>query len=383
MSAALLVLTLLALVSEGVRKALAEGTGDLGVYLRAARAVTAGESPWDASWSLRYYYPIFPALLLVPLSWLPQGLVGVAWTLGKTACLFWALSWAYVTGSGRPTPRRALLADPAFFVVLVAAYPMLQNEYRNVQIDLYVLAACIASQRLMERGREGASGGWLAVAVSTKLTPVLLLGHAVQRARWRQVAVAIGLSALLALLPTVWIGAEYLSWLQDWRAALDYASEDALREGGRTFSLTGVLSSPSWSPDARRLVRLAVAGSLVAITWLWTARSRFREEPLSDERGFSAWLLVILLISPISGTHHLVLALPAWAMAVGHAMRAPHSRKKLLLPGAAWALILAGGRAHDLPLTLAGLLLLLALFTVASTWWQPPAPDSAQPPSEA
>jgi hypothetical protein len=64
----------------------------------------------------------------------------------------------------------------------------------------------------------------------------------------------------------------------------------------------------------RQVLQLGLSVSLGVITWMGLVRRRRLGCSLLDERGLCTWLLVALLVSPVSEPHHLVLALPGKAV---------------------------------------------------------------------
>src|SRR4051794_19526318 len=56
---------------------------DLEVYLRAGRALSAGGDVYNLPDSLPFLYPPFAAVLAVPLTWLPHGLMQAGWAVAN------------------------------------------------------------------------------------------------------------------------------------------------------------------------------------------------------------------------------------------------------------------------------------------------------------
>ena len=125
-----------------------------------------------------YRYAPWFAWLWVPLTYLPRGIVTVAWT-----CLLVAASaLALLPLWGRTPARLALLA-------LLGAQLVIVSLYGNVHA--LVLAPLVW---FIDR-RSGPL--WIAIATSLKAAPLLLVLAYVGRRQWGRAALTIGLTALL------------------------------------------------------------------------------------------------------------------------------------------------------------------------------------------
>ena len=68
---------------------------DVGVFRDAGNALTSGADLYDdfpTRSGFRFIYPPFAALLFVPLTWMPEPVMDVVWTLATMACVA-LISW--------------------------------------------------------------------------------------------------------------------------------------------------------------------------------------------------------------------------------------------------------------------------------------------------
>lgn len=338
---------------------------DLGVYLRAAWAVRAGENIYDVTdnngW--HYQYPPCLAILLTPLADPPAGVecpgalpfsVSVAtWYVLNLLCLVFAvhkLAQALESDSADPRVpiqpvgcRRwwALRIGP----VLVCLVPICQTLMRG-QVTLLLLALLAGMVAAWQRRRHLGAGLWLAGAVCLKVIPAfLILIPLWQRNRRCLVGCALGLLLGLVALPAMVFG---------WPRTLAYYGEydrKVLRPGvgatplplpqpdsevragshthGRATELFEVTSTDSqslqaiihnwiyqdrWTRPAYvsaliRGIHYAVGGLLTLITLLAFGR-RQRRSALALVIFLGALTFNMLLLSPVTHLHYLCLCLP-------------------------------------------------------------------------
>ena len=246
-----------------------------------------------------FIYPPAFALLVAPLSLLPDGIAAGAWLLLMQAAL--AAATVLVVRSLRPTPA----AITGIAVLTLTFFPLWVDAIQG-QANLLILLLTVAGIVGVLRGRNYAALA-LGAAAALKLVPLLLLGWLVVERRWRALAYTVGGAALVtaagvALRPsdTVTFLTQVLPQLSRGTAFYDNQSLNGVLS--RLLS-ANVYTQPwialPWEPALVALVSLV----LVAF-WL------IRRRGLSDlDRAFSA-LPLLPLLSAVTWEHHLVMLLP-------------------------------------------------------------------------
>jgi hypothetical protein len=253
----------------------------------------ATEGPWAEAGAragvTRQHYYIYPpafALLFAPLSLLAFGTALIAVT-----CLFefLPLIWALAIG----------------------------------QTSLIVLALLTGTLLAWRRGADNTAGVLLGLAVALKLTPALIAVFFLWRGRRRIAWVSAAVFALIQILSVAVLG---------WEVHRQFFLEVVPgMSGGTTYflnqSLGAFFNRLLTGSDVRQvdLVDSAAARLLAGLLFLiLTAISapRLRRAaagvPLGDELQFGCVLLLSLMASPISWTHHYLLALPALYAVMGN-----------------------------------------------------------------
>jgi hypothetical protein len=288
-----------ALLAQGIALALlavrayGRSGNDFRVFRTAGVRFWSGASLYPASDGFyAYRYAPGAAALFVPLGWAAEPVAKALWL--STICL---LAIATTAMLHRQTRARAWFAAP---LALAALADPLYLELRHGQANLLVLALVLAAFALEDRGREGAAGALLAVAIALKIAPALVAVDWLLRRRWRALAgVGAGLGAI-ACAPLASHGLEGTVALHvDWvRAQL--ASSGEVLHLARNQSVWGIAARAGAATVAAALAVLAVLGAAFS-------------EPRREVRR-ALVLLAVPLASPFGWLQNFVFALPLTAL---------------------------------------------------------------------
>jgi len=150
-----------------------------------------------------YLYPPIFLIIIKPLARLDMPLRAVVFQLIKQGLMIVAivLGWKVANNSfGRLKPI-LLVAG----VILTARF--LASDLGHGNVNLLMLMLVMLTLWLWQTGRNAIAGLPLALAVSIKLTPVLIVVYAVYKRQWRLLAgVTAGLLIFLVLLPGAYLG---------------------------------------------------------------------------------------------------------------------------------------------------------------------------------
>jgi hypothetical protein len=277
----------------------------------------------------RNAHPPTSVLLVLPLGWLNY----------RAAFLVWGVISLLALGGSLWLVGRALEIRPpawAIFpaVALLVMCGPLQAQMFHGQLNLVLLLMLTGAWTAERSGRPGLAGVLLGAAAAIKLFPALLLLHFAFCRRWRVVLPGFAALAALSALTALVLGpATYETFLREvlpqgpkFRAAWNNASIPALwyklfdpESGGiYTWRIT-----PLWpSPALARVAGIAsCAAVLAAVAW---ADRRARTQTQSDF-AFGAAVVAMLLVSPITWDHYLLLVLVPLALLWAN------------LPSAGWA----------------------------------------------
>ncbi len=300
------------------------GGNDLNSFLLSARALVDGGDPYATASHFGYLYPLFLTFLLIPLAGLPCGLAAAVWYLAGLAAL--AASLILLARLASPAGGRERSPPvAAFLLLLLICFDVLQNNVVNGQVNFLVLLCCVGYLVSLQNGRPLPAALCLGAAIAIKLVPAVLLVHLLVRRRPGTAlgaVIAAGVLCLLpGLLPGVDVGALYVEYYRSFLAVEVVQAETPPRTMV-VYSVYGMLAE--LAPDLRGLAwgkvtvallilaALAVRDFQVARPWVHRPAGAESGEPgPAAVFSFAHYLLVMLLISPMSEVHHLAFALPA------------------------------------------------------------------------
>jgi hypothetical protein len=271
---------------------------DAWAYFGAARAVTAGISPYSAQPILPaappYLYPPLLALVLAPIANLPVPLLTSIWLV------LVAISLILLIPLLKPLVgwHRAIAAVLCF-------YPAWKTFYDG-QINGFVAVLLLCAIWAQQEKRGPLSGVALALGILLKVVPIFPLLMLVWRGHIRSLVGALVTLASVALIAAPWIGADI--WITGFVAALR-----SNRADDKFGSLTSLLYAVTGTTSA--WLGIVVLTLLFLIT-LWHGRS------VSEPLAVAAAMLVPLIAARVVWSHHGVMALPALALIWSHEVRA-------------------------------------------------------------
>lgn len=277
---------------------------DFAIFLGAGEAIRHGESPYvdpDAVISegqpAPYAYPPLLALLVTPLTLLPEKVAGssapgVLFTLVLVACTVTAL---FVLG----------VTDWRCYPVALLYPPTLENvEYGAIGPILALLVALGWRYRDRVLGAAGVVG--FTVVLKVFLWPLVVWLAATRR--WRAALGAVIIALGLALASWAVIGfrglAEYPTLL---RRLADVEAESS-------YSAFAVLRALDVPELAARVLVVAACAALLVLAWR-AARAPDLDGDERDRRSLTFVLAAGLVLTPILWLHYLVLLVVPIALA--------------------------------------------------------------------
>jgi hypothetical protein len=359
---------------------------DLGIYLRAAWAVRAGDDPYEFTTerACHYNYPPLLAILLVPLADPPAGIAdAVTIPFGVSVAIWYGMSVLFAAiavhllanALEQHYPKRRWWA--LRIIPLVYCLPGILRTLSLGQADLLVLLLLCGTIAAALRRRSWQAGLWLSVAICVKLIPAFLLVYPLWRRDWRWLAgCALGLFLGLGAIPMGVLGpARAWDYQVKWTEVVVLPSfglgKDHSRESDLTAmnavnsqSLVGILHNYEYPDRATRPAQpslvtrgaaLAACAVLTLLTLLAAGLKR-SDVSLSDALALGSLVTIMLLVAPVCHPHYLchwlplVTALVAWDMQ----RRDPSLARRVSL-GAPMALFLAGGLTANLLTSVPGL----------------------------
>ena len=291
---------------------------DLHVYRMGASAALHGIDVYQPRYYwLSFTYPPFAALVFVPGTVIPFSLAAAVLTAGSVLALPVILYLALRLPSPvtRLAPRQAIIAALATAAVAIWLEPV-RTALTYGQIDLWIDAAVLFDLRQEEDSRW--KGAAIGVAAGIKLTPAIFAVYLLVTRRYRAAAGGPGKSNAAAVAAAAFAATVLLAFLvlpassaHYWGGMFLSPDHIAQVQDVENQSLLGAMARTFGTahPGSAWLVMAA----LIAVTGLLLAGRAYGRG--DEATGFALCAVTGLLISPISWSHHWVLAIPALPLA--------------------------------------------------------------------
>jgi alpha-1,2-mannosyltransferase len=305
---------------------------DSAVYRAGALTLLHGDPLYDSNtlapepwWALLpFTYPPVAAVFFIPLALLPiqlaWGVLAAVSILAMALVIRIAIGTLPTTETGRwwATPARATLI---FSVVLLGIEPVWRTLFLG-QINL-ILMALIMLDILVISARGSRWGGVLVgVAAAVKLTPLVFVGHLFFTGRKADAGRALG--TFLALQGSMFLLIPHDA-VKYWTYTLFNTGRIGPIYWAGNQSLNGLLNRisglASWATPLSYVLAVLLVGPAI---WLMLRFHR-RGQALS---ALLVTAFFVLLVSPVSWSHHWVWAVPLIVLLV--------SRLPETTPGRAW-----------------------------------------------
>jgi alpha-1,2-mannosyltransferase len=334
--------------------------GDVSIYAAGGAAVLHGAHLYQLrfAFGLRFTYPPFAAIVFAPLAWLPaaagQALVTAATVLALPVASYLALRLP----PGPALVRREQAVRLALAFSAAAIWLELERtDLKYGQVNAFLTLLILADLALAPRRFSGAGIG---IAAGLKLTPAIFAVYLVATRRYRAAATAAAAFAGTVAVSFVLVPGDAAQY---WDMNFLNPAHVGRIQNVANQSLLGALARVLHTLSVGSVWLPVAAAVGVAGIWLAARAGRAGDEA----QGFALCAVTSLLISPISWSHHWVLAVPALlvaALAAVRRLRVPGTRLGGLAgliavaviavvgwAGLIWRVPLGGGRYAELDLT--------------------------------
>jgi hypothetical protein len=329
-------------------------------------------------------HPPASVVVAIPYAALDYPDAVLAWNLVSLA-LFALTLWGIARALSIPLGGWSI--SP--ILVLALTCSPLRQQVNHGQYNLLLLFLLVGAWLAERSQRRVAAGVLLALATALKLFPALFFLYFVLKRQWKVVAVGIVALALVTVLTVAVLGVD--TWMDYAFHVLPTISQ--YQSYAPNLSLWGFWSklfhphdsSYSYhleagyrSPTIARLGSIACCALIVgAIGWV-VLRSRSR---LERDLAFAITMTGMLLVSPVSWDHYLLLLTPALAISWTQLRSSGFDRAGFLLllvifwipPKAIWDCAIPGGHAtyvHALTVLSLQSYALLAFFLFSIGQWR-------------
>jgi hypothetical protein len=219
--------------------------GDMEIFIGASKDLLKGNNIYQIKYHewYHYYYDIGFALIIVPLSYIPAFWANFIWSIIN---LFFTYRIFKITF--KYLPFTDLDKSIVTIFTIITSIFIFGLWYRNIhlgQMTIFILYLCLEGIQLINNKKSIAGSLLIAIGISIKILPIVLLPYLLYRGRFKAFIYIIIIVVLLLLLPCIIIGYEYNSFLlnERWQLINPLNNAHILDDSERSFhSLTSLLS---------------------------------------------------------------------------------------------------------------------------------------------
>jgi hypothetical protein len=301
------------LLAQMFGKAYREQGNDFTSYLFSASALLHGQNPYSTGSIFPYVYPLFLCVVLLPFALIPYWLANLLWfVIGVSAAVGSTMIMLRYVAPG--LQKTSLLTFS--LLTLLILFSVTQNNLLNGQVNFVVILCSVLFFHFLQEGKRFVASFFLACAIALKMTPAILLFYLLLRGEYRAVGSVVLLTVVLALAaPMAFAGGATLDFYTQYLHSFLFAtvSSTGVHPGG--FSLGGVVRQLFGLAGHAGLTLGALVIVLLPAGYL---QLKGRGNRIVECLAFLLYLTGMLLVTPISETHHLAaLFLPVCAVATG------------------------------------------------------------------
>jgi hypothetical protein len=319
--------------SLALRRGINPYDSDFGIVSIEAGRPLGNLSAWERTEPLLdtpawlIFFELFTFLKPAPAYW--------AWATFNMLCLAAALFFL-ISDIGPPG------ADGWMVAALMLLYPPISINFWFAQSEVFLLLIFVLALRALRRRNDGEAGVMLAAAALLRGYPLGMLGYLIARRNWRATGYCLATCVVGSALAVAFLGFQPVASFARLAVPISgtHGVPSALLRHPANLNLGSfvqlVFGYRGWAFAAGMVIELLLAGLAFAATAI------VEDDPYGC--GFSLWIVVITLLSPVAWPQFLVCIVPLYVgvAAANHERRL--ARRVLNIAGASYlAALFMGG----------------------------------------
>lgn len=292
-------------------KAYRDSGYDFTSYLLSSKALISSANPYDTNTSFHYVYTLTLAFLLIPLTFLPYWLSNLIWFVLNFSAFFYTIYILWNLLSERTDKYNKNKFTLFLFLTFILVVNIIQNNLLNGQINIIILVLCILFYKSHLNEKIFWQVFYLSLAISLKLTPLILIVYLIIKKKYSIAIYSLLLSLVFIFLPYLIVGNQIVYYYSYYIDLLTPLSNTSIQmEGFNLYTLIQkVFFFIPFFNTTNKIVESVVVFSLFILFYVLN-KYIIIGNIYSSTLYFCMYLLGILLLSPISEIHHLILILP-------------------------------------------------------------------------
>ena len=267
---------------------------DFRLYYLGAQSILLGKNPYKEVQGV--IYPPIALVLLTPFAALPYSVAEDVWTVLSVIALLSSI-FLLISSTGQKASVKLFLIITG---VAMLSFPV-KFTLGMGQINFFILLFTCLSFYWYRNKQQFLSGSALAIAVSLKLSPILLLLFFIRKRQWYVVISCLAGIILLNGLGALLLGTSVSSyyWQQIFPAIPTVGNAIYYNQ-----ALTGWLARAEIDGQLARVINYLVLGSMLIVNWQY---SKATKQTTVIELGELGLLVISVLVGTgLAWQHHFV-----------------------------------------------------------------------------
>ncbi|GMR25060.1 MAG: hypothetical protein BMS9Abin39_0336 [Ignavibacteria bacterium] len=302
----------LILFTQMLVRTLRGDSNDFTSYLLSADALLKGNNPYETGIPFHYIYPLFPAFLLIPFSLTPLWFANIVWFLLNVIFLIYTYLLIAKCCADKNLSYSYKLGLP-LVLLLIILLNVVQNNFLNGQVNIIVLLLSLIFFHYWKKGETIIAALFLAAAISIKLVPLIFLILIIQRRNYYLLIHTVIFSVIFTIvIPYLFLGNDLFGIYDNYiKTLLLKGTSLEVPVDSMFFTLSGFISYVI--PTLKSVIWLKLISALLVVIALLIFSLKMKNIFYLKNSivVISLYFLGILLVSPMSETHHLIFILPA------------------------------------------------------------------------
>lgn len=278
---------------------------DLSCYLISAKDFFQGKNPYTIDSIFPFIYPQFFDILMFPFTLIPYWLTVFLWISISYISLFLTIKIILqILNPKNSSFYNILIYYSAINLLLFA---ILQDNFLNGQVNIILLFLCTLFLKYFLKNKIFLASLFLAIAISIKITPAIFLVFLLFQKNFKIFLLTILLSIIFVFgLPFLVTGTKSLEYYKF------YLDTFILHKTTKGNEITGFSLTAFFSFINPKFAIILSAFTMIVMNFFNQKFSIIENSNIRNTILFSLYLISILLISPMSEGHHLIMILPAY-----------------------------------------------------------------------
>ncbi len=195
----------------------AQGKGDFNVFMGACRDLFEGKNIYQIKYNtwLHYYYDILFLFILAPFQLIPLYWTKFLWLVLNVFFTYriWKIFLYYLPADNFSNRTKQIFTLLSFVFI----FTLWHKNIHFAQMSICMLYLCIEGLYQIDRDKFIVGGFLIAMGISIKLMPVVMLPYLLYRAKFKASAIIVISLVVIVMLPSLIIGHEYNMFLLEQR----------------------------------------------------------------------------------------------------------------------------------------------------------------------